>query len=201
LTKDGKPNLGTTYSIGDSGPSAADQRSVVDPSFLELVRLGLLPADDPDILNSVRVVDRQLSYDTARGRFWHRASFDGYGERRDGTQWTFPLPADSGLTLGRAWPLLNGERGEYLIATGDQRAARDQLAALARAAGPGGMLPEQVWDDRPPAGTGRFAPGTPTFSATPLAWTHAQFIRLAWDATERRVLEQPSVVAERYRPH
>jgi glucoamylase len=35
-----------TYKIGDSGPSAADQRTVVDPSFLDLVRLGVLPADD-----------------------------------------------------------------------------------------------------------------------------------------------------------
>jgi glucoamylase len=35
------PNAGTTYSIGDGGPSAADQRTVIDPSFLELVRLGI----------------------------------------------------------------------------------------------------------------------------------------------------------------
>ena len=41
-------------------------------------------------------------------------------------------------------------------------------------------------------------PGTPTFSATPLAWTHAQYIRLAFDAAAGRVLEQPAVVAERY---
>jgi glucoamylase len=162
LTKDGHPDAATAYDIGDSGPSNVDQRRVVDPGFLELVRLGVLPATDPAVANSLAVVDAQLGVRTPNGLYWHRASFDGYGERRDGTQWTFPLPADSGLTLGRAWPLLNGERGEYLVATGDQRAARDQLAVLARAAGPGGMLPEQVWDDRPPAGTGRFAPGTPT---------------------------------------
>src|SRR4030095_15714885 len=47
LTKDGNPNAGTTYTIGDSGPSNVDQRRVVDPSFLDLVRLGVLPADDP----------------------------------------------------------------------------------------------------------------------------------------------------------
>src|SRR5690349_2798850 len=38
LTKDGNPNAGTTYNIGDSGPSNVDQRRVVDPSFLDLVR-------------------------------------------------------------------------------------------------------------------------------------------------------------------
>ena len=69
---------------------------------------------------------------------------------------------------------------------------------MARTAGPGAMLPEQVWDHQPPAGTAGFVPGTPTFSATPLAWTHAQFIRLAWDVRAGRVLEQPDVVARRY---
>ena len=84
LTKDGNPNAGTTYSIGDSGPGDADQRTVVDPSFLELVRLGVYPASDPDIRNTIAVVDKQLSYHTSRGTFWHRASFDGYGETDTG---------------------------------------------------------------------------------------------------------------------
>jgi glucoamylase len=198
LTKDGKPNLGTTYSIGDSGPSAADQRSVVDPSFLDLVRLGVLPADDPDIVNSIRVVDRQLSYDTARGRFWHRASFDGYGETATGDPWILGAPADSFITHGRGWPLLNGERGEYYLAAGQGAAARAQLATMARASNSGYLLPEQVWDNQPPAGQPGFTPGTPTFSATPLAWTHAQYIRLARDVAAGSVLEQPAAVADRY---
>jgi glucoamylase len=70
---------------------------------------------------------------------------------------------------------------------------------MTRAAGPGGMQAEQVWDHQPPAdGSGPFTPGTPTFSATPLAWTHAQYIRLAWDLSAGKVLEQPAVVAARY---
>ena len=60
------------------------------------------------------------------------------------------------------------------------------------------MLPEQVWDLQPPAGTDGFLPGTPTFSATPLAWTHAQYIRLAADVAAGKVVEQPSIVADRY---
>jgi len=198
LTKDGNPDAGTTYSIGDSGPSNVDQRAVVDPSFLDLVRLGVLPATDPAVLNSLGVVDAQLGVPTARGFYWHRASFDGYGEKRNGDPWEFPLPPDSRITLGRAWPLLNGERGEYQIAAGQPAGAGVQLTAMARAAGPGLMLPEQVWDNQPPAGTDGFVPGTPTFSATPLAWTHAQFVRLAWDTSAGRVLEQPAVVAQRY---
>jgi glucoamylase len=199
LSKDGDPNAPTTYKIGDSGPSAADQRTVVDPSFLDLVRLGVLPADDATVRNSLNVVDQQLGVQTDQGFFWHRASFDGYGEKRNGDPWEFGLPDDSFLTLGRAWPLLNGERGEQQLAAGDRAGARTQLTAMANAAGPGGMLPEQVWDTRPPAdGTGPLEPGTPTFSATPLAWTHAQYIRLAWDVAAGQVLEQPEVVAARY---
>jgi glucoamylase len=201
LTKDGNPNAGTTYNIGDSGPSNVDQRRVVDPSFLDLVRLGVLPARDAAVVNTLAVVDAQLGVPTAHGFYWHRASFDGYGEKVDGSPWDYGLPDDSLITRGRAWPLLNGERGEYQIAAGRVAGSRAQLDAMANAAGPGLMLPEQVWDRQPPAGTDGFVPGTPTFSATPLAWTHAQFIRLARDAEAGRVLEQPAVVAQRYARH
>jgi glucoamylase len=198
LSKNGDPDAGTTYSIGDSGPSAMDQRKVVDPSFLELVRLGVLPARDKDIRNTLAVIDKKLSYRTARGRFWHRASFDGYGETRQGTQWNFNNPPDSHITLGRGWPLLTGERGEYAIAAGHGRAVRTDLATMANAANGQYLLPEQVWDHRAPAGRPGFAPGTPTLSATPLAWTHAQFIRLAVDAGAGQIVEQPTVVTSRY---
>lgn len=195
LTKDGNPNAGTTYNIGDSGPSNVDQRRVVDPSFLELVRLGVLPASDADIRNSLRVVDQQLGVRTPNGFFWHRASFDGFGEKLDGSQWEYNLPDDSLLTRGRAWPLLSGERGDYEIAAGNPRAARTRLADMARATGPGGMLPEQVWDQKPPPGR---IPGTPTYSATPLVWSHAQYIRLAQNLAAGRVMDITAAVADRY---
>jgi glucoamylase len=57
------------------------------------------------------------------------------------------------------------------------------------------MLPEQVWDNAAPPGK---TPGTGTTSATPLAWTHAQYVRLAWSITEGHPVEQPDVVACRY---
>jgi glucoamylase len=61
------------------------------------------------------------------------------------------------------------------------------------------LLPEQVWDHRAPVGPGpRFRPGEPTFSATPLAWTHAQFIRLAWSIVKGAPIETPQPVACRY---
>jgi GH15 family glucan-1,4-alpha-glucosidase len=72
--------------------------------------------------------------------------------------------------------------------------AAPRLATMAGTANDGLMLPEQVWDGRPggkPAGTG-------TRSATPLAWTHAQFVRLAWSIDAGEPIERPSVVACRY---
>ena len=112
--------------VSDGGPNI-DQRLVVDPSFLELVRLGVKPAGDQVIRNSIAVVDSKLSYLTTNGRFWHRASFDGYGEQRDGNQWE-PSDPGSGKTLGRGWPLLSGERGEYSLVAGRLAAAKHRLA-------------------------------------------------------------------------
>lgn len=195
LTKDGNPNAGTTYSIGDGGPSAMDQRRVVDPSFLELVRLGVKPADDPAIVRSLAVVDARLRVETPHGPFWHRFDFDGYGETREGGPWEISEP-DTGRTLGRAWPLFAGERGEYALTVGQP--AEDFLAAMARSGNDGFMLPEQVWDGRPPSGQPGFVPGEGTFSATPLTWSHAQFVRLAWSIQAGHPVEQPAVVACRY---
>jgi glucoamylase len=62
------------------------------------------------------------------------------------------------------------------------------------------FLAEQVWDRRAPANTGSpaFRPGENTFSATPLAWSHAQFIRLARNIDAGTPVETPRVVACRY---
>jgi glucoamylase len=37
-----------------------------------------------------------------------------------------------------------------------------------------------------------------TLSATPLAWSHAQFVRLALSIDAGRPVEQPGIVARRY---
>ena len=196
ITDDGNANAGTEIQIADGGP-LIDQRQVLDPSFLDLVRLGVIAADDPVVINTLALVDVQLGYDTANGRFWHRASFDGYGEKADGSQWE-PVDPGSGETIGRGWPLLTGERGEYELAAG--MSAQQRLDSMARSADDSSwFLPEQVWDDRPPSAPGsEFVPGEPTFSATPLAWTHAGFIRLARAIDAGRPVDTPNVVACRY---
>ncbi|HEU5109229.1 MAG TPA: glycoside hydrolase family 15 protein, partial [Micromonosporaceae bacterium] len=180
LTKDGQPDQGTSYNLGDNNPGTVDQRAVVDPSFLELVRLGVRRADDPVIRNTIAVVDRQLATVTPAGQFWHRFTSDGYGEQADGAPWNVNFPQPT-RTYGRLWPIFAGERGEYDLLAGDTRSAATRLRSIAATANSGLMLPEQVWDTRPPAPTVR--PGTPTTSATPLAWTHAQYVRLAWSIT------------------
>jgi glucoamylase len=196
ITADGDANAGTQIQLSDGGP-LIDQRKVLDPSFLELVRLGVLRPDDPRVLNTLTLVDQYLGYSTPNGPFWHRASFDGYGEKADGSQWE-PTPTGSGITHGRGWPLLTGERGEYQLAAGSD--AQNYLDTMARSADNASwLLPEQVWDHQSPAGTGLdFQPGEPTFSATPLAWTHAQFIRLAWSIDKGAPVETPQQVACRY---
>lgn len=163
------------------------------------MRLGVKPATDPVIRNALAVIDKQLATTTPAGRFWHRFTSDGYGERADGGPWNIenidqPTPH---RTYGRLWPILAGERGEYDLLAGDQHSATRALQAIAATASSARMLPEQVWDDRLPA-PDPARPGTATTSATPLAWTHARYIRLAWSIDAGRPVEQPTVVACRY---
>ncbi len=76
LSKTGDPNAAISYNVGNGGPTL-DQRSVIDAGFLELVRLGELPANDPDILASLPVVDA-----TIRSRHRERARLAPLQRRR-----------------------------------------------------------------------------------------------------------------------
>ncbi|MGG7380889.1 glucan 1,4-alpha-glucosidase, partial [Escherichia coli] len=87
---------------------------------------------------------------------------------------------------------------EYELAAGQTGAAERRLKDMARTADQTGLLPEQVWDGHPPSGQKGFEPGTGTTSATPLAWTHAQLIRLAVSIDAGHDVETPEVVYCRY---
>lgn len=187
------PDDGTEITLANGGRTF-DERNVVDAGFLELVRLGVYPADDPVIESSVGVVDDAIRVETPHGPGFYRYTGDGYGEGVDGAP--YPVVAE---TVGRLWPLLTAERAEYELAagteTGPSRPAR-LLATLAGFANDGGLLPEQVWDrEAPTAYDWTFGEGTG--SATPLSWSHAAFVRLAeeLDAGEPA---RPAVVADRY---
>jgi glucoamylase len=195
LTKDGDPNAATEYPLGDNRSEPVDQREIVDQSFLGLVLFGVKRHDDQTVRNSLAVGDKVLKVDTPHGPIWGRFTFDGYGETRDGADWDI-FPTAQNQTLGRAWPLLTGERGEYELLAG--RDARPYLRTISGTANDGLMLPEQVWDGRPPTDTPGHEFGEGTRSATPLAWTHGQFIRLAWSIDAGTPIERPSIVVERY---
>jgi glucoamylase len=187
IDDNGNPDDGHTLDINNGGGSY-DERSIVDAGFLELVRLGVKPFDDPHITGSLPEVDATISVDTPNGRFWYRYNHDGYGEKADGA------PYD-GTGVGRLWPILSGERGEYTLAAGGS--ADSYLRAMAAAANQGYLIPEQVWDSEEPTAFG-FVFGEGTGSATPLAWSMAQFVRLAKSIQAGAPVETPDVVADRY---
>ncbi|HEV7858573.1 MAG TPA: glycoside hydrolase family 15 protein [Pyrinomonadaceae bacterium] len=184
------PNDGAKIEI-NSGGGSFDEREIVDAGFLELVRLGIKRADDPLILQSLAQVDKLIKVETPQGAGWYRYNHDAYGERPDGG------PYDGRNGVGRVWTLLTGERGEYELARGRPLAARERLLTMMKFANEGGMIAEQVWDRRQsPRANLRFGSGTG--SATPLAWSMAQFIRLAVNLEKGRNLETPDIVAARY---
>ena len=170
-------------------PRAVPAAELISLDFLALVRMGLRRADDPLITDSVRLADALLKTDTPSGPAWHRYTGDGYGETETGAPFT-------GAGRGRAWPLLAGERGQYELAAG--RDPLPLLETMAAMAGKGGMIPEQVWDAE--AIPRRFLfPGRPTGSATPLAWAHAEFVKLVISRHAGRPVDAPGAVARRYR--
>ncbi len=171
-----------------NGGGTWDERDVVDAGFLELVRLGIKSPNDPSIERSLMVVDATIRVETPQGPGWYRYNHDGYGEKFYGGPY-------EGTGIGRLWPIFTGERGEYEIARG--RDAGRYIATMMAFANVGGMIPEQVWDRADPTEAG-FQFGQGTGSATPLAWSMAQFIRLVVCAEEGRIVEQPDVVAARY---
>ncbi|HEY6120480.1 MAG TPA: glycoside hydrolase family 15 protein, partial [Pyrinomonadaceae bacterium] len=94
------------------------------------------------------------------------------------------------------WTLLTGERGEFELARGNRAAASKLLTTMQGFANDGLMLSEQVWDGK---GSGSGRAGSGTGSATPLAWSMAQFIRLAVNLQAGYNTETPRIVLERYR--
>jgi glucoamylase len=188
ITPDAAPNNGTSIGIANGGGSH-DDRTVIDPSYLELVRLGVTAPATVEIASTIAAVDGQLQVQTPEGPIWHRYNFDGYGETSSGGDFT-------GAGVGNPWPVLTGERGEYDVAAGNLSGAQSMLATMAGAANAGYQIPEQVWGGS--TGTGGFTFGQPDNSSTPLMWAMAQYVRLAIDISAGHLQDTPAVVADRY---
>jgi glucoamylase len=190
ITENDDPGDGAKIEI-NSGGGTYDEREIVDAGFLELVRLGIKSASDSSVVNSLAMVDRMIKVQTPHGPGWYRYNHDAYGETDSGGDY------DGRTGRGRLWSLLTGERGEYELARGNRQAARRHLDAMMGFANDGMMIPEQIWDRKVSPGPGfRFGEGTG--SATPLAWSMAQFIRLAINVKNGINGDMPAAVATRY---
>ena len=206
LSKTGDPNAAINYNVGNGGPTL-DQRSVIDAGFLELVRLGELPANDPDVAQSLPVVDATIETNTPSGPGWHRYNGDGYGDgKTDGHPW-----APTGQGTGHLWPVLSAERGEQSLASGDAGGAATLLLGMNRFTSGVGLIPEQDWEfpDLAPSPFGTdptvasigFRNGHPAGSAAPLTWSAAAFVRLAADLAAGQNVALPAVTFARYVAH
>jgi glucoamylase len=165
-----------------------EARQVIDAGFLELVRYGIRRADDPLIVDSLKVVDHCLKIETPFGDCWRRYNHDGYGQKKDGR-------AYDGSGQGRAWPILTGERGHYELAAGNDY--KPHIQAIEKFSSVGGMLPEQIWDYTDMPAEGMFL-GRSAGSAQPLVWAHAEYLKLLRSAADGRVFDRISIVEERY---
>ena len=163
---------------------------MVSVDALALVRFGLRAADDPRILNTVKVIDAKLKVETPNGAAWHRYNGDGYGEKADGT-------AFEQTGIGRVWPLLAGERGHYELLAGNTAGGETVRDAMETFANQGGMIPEQIWnsDDIPAHELYR---GQPTGSGNPLVWAHAEYIKLLRSLRDGAVFDLPPQTVQRY---
>ena len=172
------------------GQSRQPATQIISPDALALVRFGLRGPEDPRIVNTVKVIDATLKLDTRYGPIWHRYTDDGYGEHANGD------PYD-GTGIGRAWPLLVGERAHYELAAGRRQEAERLMQAMENFADAGGMIPEQVWD-APDIPDRELFFGRPSGSAMPLVWAHAEYIKLRRSLREKRVVDMPPQPVKRY---
>jgi len=178
LDDNGNPNDGHILRTIYGGVNTDERQLLDSTAFLELVRLGVKSPNDPHITSTLHAVDTTLRL----GDQFYRRSKDGYGETATGGS---PF---TGNGIGRLWPLLSGERGEYELIAGHRDQAAVQLNAMAS---PEGLISEQVWDAGPDS-------GRPTGSARPLGWAQAQYVLLASSLAAGHDLAMPRLVKERY---
>jgi glucoamylase len=220
VSKTGDPNAAISYSLGN-GSITADQRSIVDAGFLELVRLGVLPARDSDVRASLGVIDKTIEAQTDSGPGFYRygtsdpGSEDGYGDCFQPSASSCTTPGapwpPTGNGTGHLWPVLSDERAEYDLSAGQAGSARSLLGDMLNMTSGQGLEPEQVWEDPdlpaspfgsdPATASIGFTNGKPVGSASPLTWAQATVARLTLDLGAGRSLETPGIVSDRYVAH
>jgi glucan 1,4-alpha-glucosidase len=217
LSVNGDPNADDTYNLNNGSLNNVDQRTVVDAGFLELTRLGVLPATDPDVTTSLKVVDAIIERQTPSGPGWHRygvqstGSTDGYGDcyEPDPTSCSpSGAPSYNGVGSGHLWPTLDGERAEQDLQAGDPASAATLETTMQNMAWGIGLQPEQAWEDpdipkapygsNPATASIGFTDGKAAGSATPLIWAEGQYVRLVRDLQTGTIVDQPPITRDRY---
>ena len=187
---DEDPNCGTLV-LANQRPGDRYEfpaKAIVDAGFLELVRYGIRSPHDPLIQDSLRVVDAVLKVETPFGPSWRRYNHDGYGQRDDGE-------AYQRWGVGRAWPLLTGERGHYELAAGSD--PHPYLDALEKFSVGIGLIPEQIWDARDLPSSHLLFGGN-TDAALPLLWAHAEYVKLRRSAADGKSCDLIEPAYDRY---
>ncbi|MBI3016952.1 MAG: glucan 1,4-alpha-glucosidase, partial [Deltaproteobacteria bacterium] len=163
------------------------EKEIIDGGFLELVRYGVRSATNEFILDSLSELDEKIKVTTPLGPAWYRYLYDGYGEEG----------------RGRLWTLLTAERAQYELALLLKRKANPKVISstldqyirtLEAFANEGLLFPEQVWDQGPMIGEG-------TGSATPLLWTHAEYIKLLRSKADQSPFDLIPIVYSRYKDY
>ena len=202
-----------------NGQSVSDESLVIDGGFLELVRYGVRAATDEKIQETLPEYDNlklpdllrtkyEFTFPGVEGTFpgWRRYGVDGYGEdSATGAGYAAQHDTSTAAQRGRVWPFSTGERGHYELQlakttnTLDAKKLRDTyVKAMELFANEGMMLPEQVWDGVGDNSVYNYAPGEGTNSATPLAWTHAEYIKLLRSLSDESVWDRNASTEARY---
>jgi glucoamylase len=217
IDADGDPNNHGTIESRNGQPTVREDQ-VVDAGFLELVRYGVRRADDPHVLATLPELDDTGREPASRVRYdfgqngalpgWRRYGWDGYGEDAGGGANYGAGGEMHAGQRGRVWPIFTGERGHYELALASLNGAPapDAIAriraryvtAMERFANEGLMLPEQVWDGVGAATAHGYVPGEGTDSATPLAWSHAEYVKLLRSLSDGAVWDSYAPVKDRY---
>lgn len=198
-----------------------NESEVVDGGFLELVRYGVRSPLNKEIQNTLPEMDDinlpdavrlkyEFSFKGVEGKIpgWRRYGKDGYGEDTIAGRGYNATGKNLPEGRGRVWPIFSGERGHYELAkaTATGKLDTENLTALRNTyikamelfANEGYMIPEQVWDGVGSNDTYHYVNGQGTNSATPLAWSHAEYVKLLRSYADKKVWDNNASTAARY---
>ncbi|PIB91417.1 glucan 1,4-alpha-glucosidase [Caulobacter sp. FWC2] len=204
-----------------NGQAAVPEDQMLDAGFLELVRYGVRRADDPAVVATLPKLDDESMQDLHRVRYsftfpgvegsfpgWRRYGVDGYGEDiKSGANYGAGGKMAPGQR-GRVWPIFTGERGHYELAlagvsgkpdaTSIKRIRDTYVRAMELFANEGLLIPEQVWDGVGADSPHGYTRGEGTDSATPLAWSHAEYVKLLRSVSDGQVWDSYAPVKARF---